>query len=215
MRRRSKRNATKTQENYADVLSDDIDDAPYREERIKSEPPYKHKYIAIPKSSNALVERLGITDSDVANMNFKELAERMVAYKLNHGEISEIKAMRRRYRNRSSARACSDKRREAAKDYAQKNTELTKENASLKRQLAEAEKQITRLQANQSTVAEQEVPTDPLPCPTETDIYKELEALLQTNTGIFAPQQAKMSNENESINEDELQLLIDDLTTLN
>jgi superfamily II RNA helicase len=80
------------------------------------------------------VDRLeDLNDHQLATIEFKSLLALMAKANLSDAEVAEVKARRRRLKNRLSARVCSNKKRE-------KCTELEYTNVQLERDLSDLQK---------------------------------------------------------------------------
>ena len=72
-----------------------------------------------------------LTDHDIAFMDFKDLTQMMIDAGLSSAQITDLKARRRRLKNRQSARLCSNKKRELCSDLQTEKSKLTNEKSAL------------------------------------------------------------------------------------
>lgn len=89
-----------------------------------------------------------LNDDHIAFMDFKELTRLMNSAGLTRAEITEVKARRRRLKNRQSARLCSNKKRELC-------TELSSEKSKLQDQLTALQKAHAQLQQTCANLRQQ------------------------------------------------------------
>jgi len=106
--------------------SDEESDASYQKETAKR----RKRKAPQAVTSNARTFH-DLTDDDIAFMDFKELTRMMTQAGLNRQAIADVKARRRRLKNRQSARLCSNKKRELCQELATEKSKLQDQMSSL------------------------------------------------------------------------------------
>jgi hypothetical protein len=92
-------------------------------------------------------ERLeDLSDNQLATIDFKILMRLMERAGLTEDDISEVKAKRRRLKNRLSARVCSNKKREKCSELEETNMVLVSELSQLKLENARLRQETASLQ---------------------------------------------------------------------
>ncbi len=98
----------------------------------------------------------GLTTTELQTPDFKTLKERMLELGLNKQQIIEVKAIRRRNKNRLSARTCANKKREKETTLIKQVANLRKKNHKLRSQLSATQQELTELKAQLETKAQED-----------------------------------------------------------
>ncbi len=83
-----------------------------------------------------------LKDDEIAFMDFKELTRLMIAAGLSRADISEVKARRRRLKNRQSARLCSNKKRELCQELQQDKDRLQEQLTAIQGMYAKLQREF-------------------------------------------------------------------------